>query len=73
MLRGVHPGVHRPCVIGYSKSTGQSRASSRAPATEDILSERDGYPALIAAGSTVLENDPLVAEFPDSFEPASKR
>jgi hypothetical protein len=42
-------------------------------ATADIVHEHDGHPALIAKGSTVHEDNPIVAAFPDLFTPTSKR
>jgi hypothetical protein len=41
-------------------------------ATEDIVFEYDGYPATIAKGSEVHEDNELVGMFPDLFEPAKR-
>jgi hypothetical protein len=38
--------------------------------TRDLVTERDGRPAMVEKGSVVLEGDPLLAEFPDAFKPA---
>ncbi len=41
-------------------------------AKDDLVCEIDDHPATLAKGSTLLATDPIVAQFPDAFEPAKR-